>query len=77
MLLEYLSAADGDDYLQCVTFSDSALSKLTARHDLPVALDGDALARKPKIINELRERHGCGELTLLAVEGEGDHAFGG
>ncbi len=51
------------------------LRELTARHDLAIALDGDAFARKPKLIDELSEGQRRAELTLLAVESEGDHFF--
>lgn len=67
------AAADRDDDLEPVAIGDRVRCELTARHDLTIALDGDALACQAERVDEALEGKRVIELAAFAIDGHCHH----
>jgi len=69
----YLTAAHRDDDLQFVALRQLLRRKGTARHDLAVALQRDALAGQPHLLDEGGDADGLRESARFAVDADRYH----
>src|SRR5687767_7788174 len=67
-----LASTHGDHHLDAVALGEELVAEAAARHDLAVALDGQALAREVERLEELRHGRRALELARGAVHVDAD-----
>ena len=71
--INYSTATNSDNNFQPIPIRQLLRGKQTARHDLAVALQCDALARQAHLFDECGNTGGIGKLAHGAVNADGNH----
>lgn len=73
IVLPRSATPDGNDDLQAIAVADCMVAEAAARHDLPVALQGEPLPCESESIQKLCKTDSALELPHFSIDDDGDH----